>query len=86
MGRLLNTRRGIEHIADSAYSEALKDAMEDTRVSLEDIGSDIDEETKRALMFGIVCSQAEATSAFTIHRRSPIIPHQDLRHQEGLDL
>ena len=71
MSRLLNTRRRIEQIADSSSSELLRDAMEDARVSLEDIGNNMDEKTKQEMMFGIAGSQSGAISAFTIPRRSP---------------
>ena len=74
MSRLLRMRRRIEEIADSSSSEPVQDTMEDARVSLEDIGNDMDEETKQEIMFGIVGSQAGATSAFTIPRRSPTTP------------
>ena len=58
MSRLLRTRWRIEQIADSSLSEAVQYAMEVARVSIEDIGNHMDEETKQEMMFGIVGNQA----------------------------
>ena len=70
----LSTQPRIEQIADSSSSEEVQDAMDDARVSLEDIRNDMDEKTKQEMMFGIVGSRIGATSPFTIPRRSPATP------------
>ena len=74
MSRLLSSRRRIDQIANTSLAKAVQDAMDDAIVNLEDVGNDLDDETRQEMMFGLVGSRLGATSAFTILSRSPATP------------
>ena len=72
--RLLSSRRKIDQIANTSSVEAVQDAMDDTIVNLEDIGNDLNDETRQEMMFRLDGSRLGATLAFTISWRSPATP------------
>ena len=66
MSRLISSCRRIDQIVNTTLAEALQNAMDDAIVNLEDVGKDLDDETRQEMMFGIVGSRLGATSVFTI--------------------
>ena len=74
MSRLLSSRRRIDQIANTSLAKAVQDAMDDAIVNLEDVGNDLDDETRQEMMFGLVGSRLGETPAFTIPRRIPATP------------